>query len=320
MIIVIGDFIIDEYQYVDITRVSPEAPCLIGKTIDPSEKRLGGAGNVFANIANLTKQVIACGPMTKETFEIIKSLRTKDVLTIPVPHNPTKVRFIDSKSRIQVFRNDIETETPKLTGDASEEKRYCDFINSIPFKGIDVCVLADYGKGMIRGEKKFRLSGCKINIVSTKNTNPFMVMPSRFINKRDPKTVNILALNNDEYKAAKEILGYDYIVRTHGANGIQVLKCTEDPGMVDHTEEIVFTEPGRKVDVFDVTGAGDTVVATIAYWINRKGFSEDVLFDAVRLANYAASIVVGKSGTVAINYHHITEFEKTLSTYSKKDL
>jgi bifunctional ADP-heptose synthase (sugar kinase/adenylyltransferase) len=116
------------------------------------------------------------------------------------------------------------------------------------------------------------------------------------------KGKNILIVNQIEYKKLEqnfEHLLFHFVVRTEGENGITIFKNNQDSPSASAFSELAHIE-GQKVDVFDVTGAGDTVTATIAWYLNKKGLTEKSLVDACHVANYAASLVVSQHGTAVV--------------------
>jgi len=286
-IIVIGDLILDDYRIVDVNRVSPEAPCLIGLACE-QYLRLGGAANVAANIFKLDSSVVLVGKGQFDAFHPILSEMNMASLLLPGSYS-TKMRFIDHKSHVQLFRYDIEDIIPQN----SREAEYSTFIDSIDFRMYNVCVVVDYMKGMIKYTDVKPLRGCKINIVSTKNYLPHRVLP-----RRHP-AINILIINEREFATAREIREYQYVVRTEGNKGMSIFKYTQiaedyyEPALLTHIE-------GVKVDVFDVTGAGDTVTGVVAFCLDQKGFSEDNLIRACNCANLEAAKAVTKTGTAVV--------------------
>lgn len=292
-ILVIGDLILDDYKIVDVNRVSPEAPCLIGLAYE-QYVRLGGAANVAANIFQLDSTVVLVGQGDYDTFFPLLHSLGIPCLLFPGSHS-IKTRFIDHKSHTQLFRYDIEHTVPQ---DSRENlDKYSAFIDDINFKQYNVCVVVDYMKGMIRYNDVKRLKGCKINIVSTKNPHPHRVLPKSKSNRSHP--INILVVNEREYAAAKDIMGYQYVVRTEGDRGMSIFKYTQVSE--DYYQPCLLTHlAGIKVDVFDVTGAGDTVTGVIAFCLDKVGFSEENLIRSCHCANREAALVVTKSGTAVV--------------------
>jgi len=296
-ILVIGDLILDDYRIVDVNRVSPEAPCLIGLACE-QYTRLGGAANVAANIFKLDFSVVLVGQGEYDTFLPILNMLGMPCLLFPGAH-AIKMRFIDHKSHTQLFRYDIEKTTSQDSREDLEGKcSYSTFIDDIDFKAHNVCVVVDYMKGMIRYNDVKRIKGCKVNIVSTKNPHPHRILPKANRNRYQP--INILVVNEREYAAAKDIVGYQYAVRTEGDRGMSIFKYTQvseqyyKPDLLTHIN-------GIKVDVFDVTGAGDTVTGVIAFCLDQMGFSEDNLIRACHCANLEAAKVVTKTGTTVVD-------------------
>lgn len=292
-IVVIGDLILDDYKIVDVNRVSPEAPCLVGLAFK-QYTRLGGAANVAANVFQLDQSVVLIGQGDYDTFFPLISNLGLPCLLFPGPHS-TKMRFIDHKSHSQLFRYDIESPTPQDSRD--NLAKYSAFIDSIDFKSYNVCVVVDYMKGMIRYNEVKRLKGCKVNIVSTKNPQPHLILPKP--NRHRYQPINILVVNEREYAMARDIAEYQYVVRTEGDKGMSIFKYTQ---VSDHyyKPDLLTHISGIQVDVFDVTGAGDTVTGVIAFCLDQMGFSEENLIRACLCANQEAAKVVTKSGTTVI--------------------
>lgn len=293
-ILVIGDLILDDYRIVDVNRVSPEAPCLIGLA-HSQYTRLGGAANVAANIFQLDSSVALVGQGEYDTFFPMLNNLGMACLLYPGQHS-TKMRFLDHKTHVQLFRYDIED---IVSQDENKDiAKYSTFIDSLDFSKYQVCVIVDYMKGMIRYNDVKRLKGCKVNIVSSKNTKPHRLIPK---NKKISDAVNILVVNEKEYAAAGDIIGYQYAVRTEGGDrGMSVFKYTPMSDTYSLPRLLAHVD-GVKVDVFDVTGAGDTVTAVIAFCLDQFGFSEDNLVKACRCANREASKVVTKTGTTVLD-------------------
>lgn len=270
-IIVVGDIILDDYRMVSVSRVSPEAPCLIGLAQD-KYYRLGGAANVANNIKSYGSDVMLAGVCS----HLVESLLVENKIefSIDIGTNSVKTRFIDRKSGTQLFRYDSESIHPTESSVASNSKLYDKH---------NVCIVADYMKGVITPYTDVR--GCGINIVNTKNPYVNDIMPTRV------GAVNILIVNDLEFMALHDFKRYDYVVRTEGADGMSVFNTTCK--RVSHI-------PAFNVKLSDVTGAGDTVAATIGACLDRHGFSEENLVKSCYAASYAAAKVVEKIGTATV--------------------
>ena len=282
-ILVVGDLMLDIYEHVDIYRVSPEAPCLIGLN-KFNTYFLGGAANVAHNLFKLTSEFQLVGKCS--IFENTQFMRLIRDVGIPVNflngNISTKIRFVDTRSKTQVFRHDIETPL-----DDNYQKDFLD-INELFSKLPNyprVLLLVDYRKGMIRPNSVKFMRSSAINIVSSKSTRPSELLPTKGSENR----VNILVLNQHEFKRLKEYKEYDYIVRTEGSDGISIIKREK--------MEPLYHIPAFPVAVFDVTGAGDTVVAILAFCLHKFGFTEENLKKACYIANREAAQCVAHHGT-----------------------
>ena len=277
MILVIGDLILDDYRIIDINRISPEAPCLVGKHID-EYYRLGGAANVANNIKVLTDELLLVGECCKDTMHPLLCEAEIPNL-VKYGKNSTKVRFIDKKTRTQVFRYDVE----EVESKEHPTELMHDF-PTLPPHDYSVQVIVDYLKGTINKVAQVK---CPINLFSTKN--PY---PSRLIKHKNEH--NILVLNKGEFNNAdKESLKeFSYIVRTEGEEGISLFHAL--------SLLIIKNFEALKVDVFDVTGAGDTVTAVLAFCLSHFGFSEENLARACFCANVEAAKVITMHGTTVV--------------------
>ena len=286
-IVVIGDLILDNYNIVKADRVSPEAPCLVGRSLNKGFLRLGGAGNVALNIRNLTADMVLVGV----GCSLYRELLTKNNIpnrVVSSLQQSIKTRFIDEKSRVQIFRYD-EEET-NLPSDIRESIKR--IVRSIELKKYDIAVIVDYKKGLFDREYlALESDRSKINLISTKKTDL-----SEVVNiKNNRNSTHILVVNNDEYLKMKYEPKIDYTIRTVGEDGIILYKGKKEINRIR----------GEKIDAFDVTGCGDTVLATVAYSLNKTKFNEDSLYRACKLANYAASRVAMKTGTTPITHEEI---------------
>lgn len=293
--VVIGDLILDDYKIVTVDRVSPEAPCLVG--LHKNEYvSLGGAGNVANNLSQLTDDFLLVGKCDISSYAPILEQYGIGKHKLMQGSHSIKTRFVDYRGKTQLFRYDKECLIPQ---DYSEDlAEYSNFIDSINFKDFNVCVIVDYRKGMIRTNDVKRLNGCKVNLVSTKHSYPHKVLPKHKYAKRfKTPPVNILVVNDIEYRCIKEVWDYHYIIRTEGDRGTSVFKTVEDAEGIYHDETLIGHIDACKVDVFDVTGAGDTVLSVLAFCLDKYDFSEDILFKACECANKEAAAVVSKPGT-----------------------
>lgn len=302
-ITVIGDLILDSYIQGDTNRISPEAPIQV---LDVSDERhaLGGAANVAANLKNLGAEVQVCGLVGKDRngFVLTEMLMAQEIGTSAVivdGNRPTinKLRVIAHNQ--QLVRIDREK---RLTLDAEMEALLWERIEPL-LERSDIVVLSDYAKGVLspglirkviekspdkvlvdpKGEEFSRYKGCRL------------ITP----NRKEAEEATGLKLDSREslVRAAAKLFdeaGLSELVITLGADGIYY---TKDPSQGQ-------TVPARTRSVYDVTGAGDTVISTLAFCL---AVQMD-LDDAVRIANAAAGIVVGKLGVAAPTRRELVEF------------
>lgn len=294
-VLVIGDLMLDVYQYGDITRISPEAPVPVLR--HRSEKHmLGGAGNVARNVAALSGQAVLIAPIGHDDTgeRLLRMLEAEkgvhaDLVACDTRPTSIKSRFVAAGQ--QVLRVDLE-EIGTLTPET--EARMLEALERhIPTCG--AVILSDYGKGAVtpqviqRSVARAAMLGIPV-VVDPKGRDYGIYAGATCI------TPNLLELSqatdmpigtDDEVVAAGrrliEIAGVHCILATRSERGMSLI------GRDDLTLHLA----ARKREVFDVSGAGDTVVATLAL-----ALASSISFpEAMRLANVAAGVVVTKQGT-----------------------
>ena len=298
---------LDRYWSGGTGRISPEAPIPVVK-VENTEDRIGGAGNVALNIASLGAKVSLLGIVGED--EAASVLRQKfaaaevNAELVSNPEIPTVTKLRVMSRHQQMLRLDFEE---SLNQEASLKALEEKFVALIDTKDFGAVVFSDYAKGTLTHVQTL------IQIAKQKKL-PCLVDPKGSdFSKYQGAT--LLTPNRSEFEA---VCG-DFISEDKMAQSAQSLRktCDLEALLVTRSEEgmsLYFGEEAEHFsasasDVFDVTGAGDTVIATLATSIAQG--SE--LREAVYLANRAAGIVVGKSGTVAVAYH---ELEAELSGLS----
>ena len=294
-VVVVGDVMVDRYWHGEATRVSQEAPVPV-VDIERVEDRAGGAANVALNVAALGARCTLLGVVGDDAAS--KSLRA--TLTAAgvncefvVAQNfatITKVRVISQQQ--QVLRADFESPVP---AEAASDLRYRLASVLAAAETVQAVVIEDYEKGTIAQPQLLIAAAREVGapvIVDPKHkplaefAGAFVVKPNEFELRQwlDPMPDDV------HLPAALEQLRLEHdigaLVVTRGARGLVVADGAPTPLEV----------PARRVDVFDVTGAGDTVAATLAASI-AGGLD---VRPATRLANLAASIAVTRTGTVAV--------------------
>jgi len=306
MIAVIGDLMIDHYLWGRATRISPEAPVPIIE-IEKEEDRLGGAGNVVNNLINLGSKVLVSSVIGRNYKRMIKLLKEKNIDTSGIFIDKSRETIIKSRiiaSNQQVIRYDKELVKDI---DRNYENKILKYLND-NLDDIDIILVSDYEKGVLTKN----LSQNIINLANkynkklivdpkrdfSKYKNAWMVKP----NKKELEIATGIKIDNKNlllkagWKLKKE-LNIRYLVVT----------LSED-GMVLFSDKF-YEFPTFAKEVYDVTGAGDTVLAALGYYLSKK----NNLLEAIEFANIAASIVVSKLGSATATLEEIKELRKKLN-------
>lgn len=316
-ILVIGDIILDHYIYGSSHRVSPEAPVPVVQ-FEEEFYTAGGAANVAVNLASLNANVYIAGRTGKDKYaEILLDklapleINTISLLRIPGYNTPIKTRVISDGQ--QIVRLDRER-TEKIS--ENEEKKLLDKISLvINSYEPDAIIVSDYNKGLFSGlilDHLFSMSKQKrITVLVDPKSSDFGKYKGADIitpNREEAETVygNKLLEDSDIQNAIRcitDITGSKQIFITRGKKGTSYLGKEGD----------VITIPAKAREVYDVTGAGDTFISTLTLGIS-SGCSDE---DAVHIANTAAGIVVGRTGTSSV---HAGELLAALHSQEKQKL
>ncbi|MDA9729474.1 D-glycero-beta-D-manno-heptose-7-phosphate kinase [SAR86 cluster bacterium] len=302
-ILVIGDLILDQYLWGHSSRISPEAPVPV---IDITSKNfsLGGAGNVIRNLNSLGAKVEVVSVLSecstsKKLKGLLKDLKIKTHLFTQKNHIASKKTRVFS-SRSQVLRFDSED---KLDLSSSLEIKIINKISS-KIKEFDCVIISDYGKGVIS-------KNISKSIIKISNSFSIKVLV-------DPKGTDFIKykdcyLLTPNKKEASEALKIDLEVK----NNIKpaLLKLKNDlkvnvPLITLGADGIAYYDRGVRIlptaskEVFDVTGAGDTVISALSFAIASGARLEE----AIKFSNIAAGIAVGKIGTAEVSIQEISKF------------
>ena len=303
-VLVVGDVMLDRFVTGEVERISPEAPVPILR-IERCEAMLGGAGNVARNLASLGAlthflAVTGADEPGREVTELAAELPgvTSALLADPGRATAIKTRYV--AGRQQVLRADLEC-GPALAGKI--ENALMRKIETAA-KRASVVVLSDYGKGALTG----RIIACAMAAAKRAGI-PVLVDPkgedyrryrgARLVtpNRKELAEASRLATAGD----AEIVAGARRIARSCGIAGVLATRGADGMTLVDGGRKAVHL-PAEAREVFDVSGAGDTVIAVVAAAI--AGGAE--LIDAARLANVAAGIVVAKAGTAVAGADEIS--------------
>lgn len=282
-ILVVGDVMLDRYIHGDATRISPEAPVPVVE-VARVEDRLGGAANVAANVAALGARVTLAGVVgTDEAAWRVQSMVLQAgilgaILSDPSATTTVKTRVICGHQ--QMLRMDTEGNLPapalKLLSQA--------------VKGLkpDILVLSDYAKGTLADARSFILDADCPVLVDPKGTDWDRYRGAALVkpNLAETRAMGVWPVTRQQVDALR---------RQHDIGAILVTRG--DAGMTLFWDGEPIDVPTQARAVYDVTGAGDTVIAAIAAHYPGKDAGEQDWRQAMRFASAAAGIVVGKVGT-----------------------
>lgn len=316
-VIVVGDIMLDRYVWGKVRRISPEAPVPVVKVQRTSET-LGGAGNVANNLAALGCKVTVIGICGRDDkAEALRQLLSEKNIHHHLIEDTTQPTI--TKTRIMADKQQMMRLDEEVVHSPSDQlfKQVKDQLAKA-LEGGGVVILSDYGKGLLNAP---RMSQELIRMVRDHH-QPVLVDPKggqwdRYQNASGitPNTSELEAaagvslekdeaLLIDQAKKIRRQFGLEWLLVTRGAQGM----CLVGPN------NEVSTIPSRALEVYDVSGAGDTVVATMA--VALAGGASIVA--AARTANTAAGIVVGKLGTQPILQSELAaalEFEEAHRHY-----
>jgi D-beta-D-heptose 7-phosphate kinase / D-beta-D-heptose 1-phosphate adenosyltransferase len=311
-LLVIGDLMVDHYLWGSCERISPEAPVQIINVSNES-KVLGGAGNVINNLYVLGAKVdvisvIGDCEISNELVALLSDIKVSNKYLVT-----QKDRITSKKSRIiasqqQVVRYDRES-TDEISPE-SKQKIITIFTQIIA--NYDSVLLSDYGKGVLTKD----LTSSLINIAN-ENKKKVLVDP-KGLDYSKYKGAFLLTPNKKEASEATQVNIKDEVSLEKAIIQLKIdcdlvvsLITMSDQGIAIYDEKLRIL-PTVAREVFDVTGAGDTVLASLGFAI-ACGYEID---DAVEFSNLAAGVVVGKIGSTTATFNEIIEYESSLNKSS----
>jgi len=298
-VMIIGDIILDKFVYGKVERISPEAPVPVVE-VEKETFLLGGAANVVNNIVSLDGQTYLFGVIGYDSAgdRVLELLDQRNCLTsglIREKNRRTTIKTRVIANKQQVVRFDKENRTP-VSKDTFERLK-----NKIEkqLKNVDLIIISDYGKGVITTELMSFLCDApkvhkKIILVDPKIKNASMYRGATYITPNQKEAEDMTDVRITDHKSLcqagnvlMERLGCEAAIITLGEKGMSIL---ERSGQVTDI-------PAVAREVYDVTGAGDTVIGVMGL-----GLAANLsLLQSAFLANVAAGIVVGELGTAAVS-------------------
>lgn len=296
-VLVIGDVMLDKYYFGEVSRISPEAPVPIAHVLEVKET-LGGAANVLHNLALLGCKTSIIGQIGADNhgkifLEKLKSLGVDYSGMIETSKaTTTKIRVISGHQ--QMIRLDFEDLVPL---EASEEKILLEkFFERLP--EIDSVIISDYGKGVCTKKVCREVIGAsraakKFVIVDPKGDNWQKYFDASYITP-NLKELNAILPKKIENIDAQVADAAQKVIEEFNLSGLIVTRSAKGLSLID---DKISHIKAHAQEVFDVSGAGDTVIAVFAAALAGKLDSEAAAY----LANVAAGVVVAKVGTYAVN-------------------
>ena len=295
-IVVLGDVMLDEFVWGDVTRISPEAPVPV-VDIRRESVHLGGAANVLSNLTALGAKACvigvvgsdAAGNRLRTSVREASPLQAEEHLVTDESRPSTVKTRIIAHSQL-VVRADRELRTP--VNGHTEERIIATLKEAI--QNADAFVVSDYDKGVVTPrilKEILPLAYERVPVlIDPKIRNLASYRPATLVTPNHHEALRMTNTEEDSdgglHRAARllrETLSCDAVLITRGDRGMILLEGDGEP---------VYVETAAR-EVYDVTGAGDTVIATLAAAL-ASGSS---MLEAANLANHAAGIVVGKVGT-----------------------
>jgi len=305
--LVIGDLMLDVFIWGEVRRISPEAPVPVVE-VSEQTKRLGGAANVAHNLATLGARVLPAGLVGDDSagMELIDLFRQKSISSLGIIEETGRSTSV--KTRViarnqQVVRYDLESRRAPASDCADSLNK---FIRE-SLAEADVVVVSDYAKGVVSApvlDELRRLCGKVPVVVDPKVENIEFYRRFTIVtpNHHEAARMSGIPIENEESLNAAGFellrrLECENLLITRGKDGMSIFR---NSGQVEHI-------PTLARQVYDVTGAGDTVAAVLALG-TAAGLS---IVDASILANFAAGIVVAELGTAVVSAEQLARAVNT---------
>jgi rfaE bifunctional protein kinase chain/domain len=313
-VLVIGDLIADEFIYGEVSRVSREAPVLILK-YDATEIVPGGAGNAASNVAALGARALLAGMVGADgegrrlVAAFGRTVDTRQVVRASHYRTPVKTRILAGgvhSAKQQVVRIDRETDWPL----SPEVSRTFEGRLTPALADCDAVLLSDYGSGLVTPELA---AAVRRGIDKRSRRRPIpIVVDSRYrlldytgltaCTPNESEVERALGIEIDDDLDALEKAGRTVLRRTR-MQAVLITRGSRGMALFQPGQPTIHVPIHGSDEVADVTGAGDTVIATLTTAL-AAGAS---FYEAARLANYAGGLVVMKRGTATVSARELVE-------------
>ena len=300
-VLCVGDLMLDEFVYGEVSRISPEAPAPV-IAVQRSETDIGGAGNVARNIASLGARCLFVGLVGEDDAgrqlkaELAQESLIESVLVCDSTRPTTrKVRFVSEHFSTHMLRADWESVVPATS--AIEQKLIDAVLPLLP--RADIVLLSDYAKGVLTARvirnviDAARKLGKRV-IVDPKSANLAIYRGATLLKPNRKEFAEATRSRADTDKSIAD--GAQEIMQLADCDAVLVTQSERGMTLVPRNGEAIHV-PGLPVKVRDVSGAGDTVAAVLAVTLAAKARWED----ALRCATAAAAVAVSKPGTATVS-------------------
>ena len=292
-ILVVGDCMLDRYWDGAVERISPEAPVPVLRK-QREWVRAGGAANVAVNLAELQARATLATVLGRDEagqqLERLVEERGVELRLVRSAQVATTQKIRAVCRQQQLLRVDVEDQVP-----ADEAMALADLVSDL-LPSHPWLLLSDYRKGALREcallMRRAAARGCKV-LVDPKGSDFTCYRGAWLLKPNESEALGVVGLCRDDEEfngrlaALRDALDVQHLLVTRGERGMTLFSTEAPPRHV----------PAEQREVYDVSGAGDTVLAALA-WALAEG---EPLHDAVRIANRAAGIVVGKFGTASVS-------------------
>jgi len=318
-ILCVGDLMLDDFVYGDVARISPEAPAPV-IAVRRNEVAIGGAGNVARNVASLGARCIFVSLIGDDDAgrDVIARLQADPLIEPSLVIDRTrptsrKVRFVSEHFSTHLLRADWEEARP--VGADLEGELIARVLAALPRVG--AVVLSDYAKGVLTprvlSEVIAAANKLGVPVIVDPKAVDYAVYRGATVMKPNRKelaeTTRMPVATDDEVVAAagklNQDLGLQAVLVSLSDDGLVLVRAKGDPVRV----------PAYPVKVKDASGAGDTVVAALSLMLAARADDEV----AVRVANAAGAIVVGKRGTATVSLDELRHRVLPASTLASED-
>jgi len=313
-VVVIGDIIADEFIYGEVARVSREAPVLILK-YDATEMVAGGAGNAANNVAALGGHVALVGMVGTDSegrrvaSSLLPGVDRSGIVRARAYRTPVKTRILAGgihSAKQQIVRIDRETDWPLNDGASAALAGKLEPV----LDTCDAVVLSDYGSGLVTPEladvvRRRLAQRSRRRAVPVLIDTRYRLLEYRGFTTCTPNEAEVeqvLGLRIDDDPDTLEEAGRKLLTRTR-MNAVLVTRGSRGMALFQPRQPTIHVPIFGADEVADVTGAGDTVIATFSLAL-AAGAS---FYEATRLANYAGGVVVMKRGTATVSSTELSD-------------